>query len=269
MPWRAALLKGNRVLARCDEAGAFVDEGGRVEVRYRPTDARAYRAGVRNLTALPGPIHPDDHCVPAQAEPAPSAAASPASASSASSASASRATNNRVSGTKKAAVAKALSPGEAQRVLDAAEVVAFTDGACSGNPGPCGIGVVLLSEKGKSQRELSEYLGTGTNNVAELTAILRALEAAPNLEQTLNIHTDSQYAIGVLQKGWKAKANQELIAAIKERMRRFKALKLIYVPGHSGVPLNERADELARMAVSSRSTSAWREVKVLRATSEV
>lgn len=255
MPWRAALLKGNRVLARCDEAGAFLDEEGRVEVRYRPTDGRAYRAGVRNLSPLPGPIHPDEHCVPALPEPE----SSPERTRSGEA-------KPRTSPTKKAAIAKATDPGEAQRVLAAARFVAFTDGACSGNPGPCGLGVVLLS--GDSQRELSEYLGTGTNNVAELTAILRALETVDATDESFNVHTDSQYAIGVLQKGWKAKANQELIAAIKERMRHFRGLKLVYVPGHAGVPLNERADELARMAVSSRSTSAWRETKVQREVSE-
>lgn len=247
MPWRAALLKGNRVLARCDEAGAFLDEGGRVEVRYRPTDPRAYRAGVRNLGTLPGEIFPDEHCVPAVPEG--EAAAGPEK-------------RTRTTETKKAAIAKATDPVEAQKLLTAARFVAFTDGACSGNPGPCGLGVVLLS--GDSQRELSEYLGTGTNNVAELTAILRALEAVDQHGESVHVHTDSQYAIGVLQKGWKAKANQELIAAIKERMRHFTALRLVYVPGHAGVPLNERADELARMAVSSRSTSIWREVKVHR-----
>jgi len=75
------------------------------------------------------------------------------------------------------------------------------------------------------------------------------------------VHTDSQYAIGVLTKGWKAKANQQLIADIKERIRNFPRLLLVYVKGHAGVPLNERADELARQAVASRSTSGWVEVK--------
>ena len=71
------------------------------------------------------------------------------------------------------------------------------------------------------------------------------------------MHTDSQYAIGVLTKGWKAKANQQLILRIKERMTQVKQLKLVYVPGHAGVPLNERADELARAAVAARGSSGW------------
>ncbi|MDB4986170.1 MAG: Ribonuclease, partial [Myxococcaceae bacterium] len=111
------------------------------------------------------------------------------------------------------------------------------------------------------RRELSEYLGIGTNNVAELTAILRALESVGRSAELMLVHTDSQYAIGVLSKNWKAKANQQLIADIKERMRNFPKLQLVYVRGHAGVPLNERADELARAAVTSRSNSGWVEIK--------
>jgi ribonuclease HI len=216
MPWRAALLRGNRVLARCDDTGAFAEQDGRVEVRYRPTDPKAYRASPRNLQPLPGPLLPDDHCVEAAAEP-------PASAAGKGKASATRAS--------RAKAAAAELPAQA-------DFVAYTDGACSGNPGPCGLGVVLVA--GEQRRELSEYLGIGTNNIAELTAILRALEAIDDPAQSVLVHTDSQYAIGVLQKGWKPKANQELIAAIKARMKAFKALRLVYVPGHAGVPWRAR-----------------------------
>jgi ribonuclease HI len=68
------------------------------------------------------------------------------------------------------------------------------------------------------------------------------------------VHTDSQYAIGVLTKGWKAKANQALIAGVKVALAKRSAWRLVYVPGHAGVPLNERADELAREAVRTRSS---------------
>lgn len=256
MPWRAALLKGNRVLARCDEAGAFLDEGGRVEVRYRPADPRAYRAGVRNLSPLPGDVLPDDHCVAA----APEAADSVGGASSRPASKGGRKPSPASMGAGAAGDSSVASGS-------AATFVAYTDGACSGNPGPAGLGVVLLN--GSSRRELSEYLGTGTNNVAELTAILRALEAIEAPEESVHVHTDSQYAIGVLQKGWKPKVNVELITGIKARMKAFKGLRLVYVPGHAGVPLNERADELARMAVSSRSSPGWQEVQAGRGRAEV
>ena len=71
----------------------------------------------------------------------------------------------------------------------------------------------------------------------------------------MTVYTDSQYAIGVLQKGWKAKANTELVAQVKGQLGTRRKTKLVYVPGHAGVALNERADELAREAVRSRRTT--------------
>jgi ribonuclease HI len=132
--------------------------------------------------------------------------------------------------------------------------IAYTDGACSGNPGPAGSGVVLISPKGK-MHEGFEYLGTATNNVAELTAILKAVEWLPPSACAVVVHTDSQYAIGVIQKGWKPKVNQELVRRTKEAVEA-RGARLVYVPGHSGVPLNERADELAREAIVQRRSEA-------------
>jgi ribonuclease HI len=131
---------------------------------------------------------------------------------------------------------------------------AFTDGACSGNPGPAGAGVVIVSPDGKTSEGL-EYLGEATNNVAELTAILRALEWIPEVARSIVVHTDSQYAIGVLQKGWRAKANQELVLRTRKLIEARQA-RLVYVPGHQGVPLNERADSLAREAIETRRSRA-------------
>jgi len=223
------------VLARCDASGALVDEGGRVEVRYRAGDGKSYRAATRNLVEVPNEaLLPDDHCGEA-APAAPKEDAGPA----------------------KKRVASKASPA-AVTLGAPADLIAYTDGACSGNPGPAGLGVVLI-QKG-ARAELSEYLGTGTNNIAELTAILRALEQLEPTDEPVVVHTDSKYAIGVLTQGWKAKANQQLIAATKERIRSFPQLRLVYVPGHAGVPLNERADQLARAAVTARATAGWVEI---------
>jgi ribonuclease HI len=225
MPWVEAVLKGQRVFARARADGSLAAEGGRVEVRYKPNDGRAYRAAVRNLELKEGaPLLPDDTCTEAQPAPERAAAARTGGAS--------------------ATDAKAEPGGW----------VAYTDGACSGNPGPAGAGVVAVSPAGKSH-ELVEYLGQATNNVAELTAILRALEWIPSSASSLVVRTDSQYAIGVLQKGWKAKANQELVSRAKEAVKARRA-RLVYVPGHQGVTLNERADELAREAVATRRSRA-------------
>ena len=228
------MLRGTRVFARCDQNGALVEQGGRVEIRYRQGDGKAYRAAKGNLDLTGGPIFTDDHV--GEAEPVP------------------RSDVPRKKSTSKAGGKQAAAPA----AVEAGAVVAYTDGACSGNPGPCGLGVVL--ERSGTVRELSEYLGTGTNNIAELTAILRALEADDS-DATLVVHTDSKYAIGVLSKGWKAKANQQLIATIKQAMAVRGAVRLVYVPGHAGVPLNERADALARASVEARRSAGWREVR--------
>ena len=232
VPWIVARLRGQRVLARANADGSFAVEDGRVEIRYKPADGRAYRAGARNLERVDGeaPL-PDDHCAPA-ADPAPSEAAAKGTSKAASK-----------SGVK--AAGPAAVPKDAW--------IAYTDGACSGNPGPAGLGVVILGPAGE-RADGYEYLGEATNNVAELTAILRALEAVPATAAALVIHTDSQYAIGVLSKGWKAKVNVALIASIKEAIAERGRVRFVYVPGHAGVPLNERADELAREAIATRRT---------------
>jgi ribonuclease HI len=224
MPWIEVMLRGQKVLARVKDDGSLLDEGGRVEIRYKPKDGKAYRAARGNLAIVAGaPLLPDDTCGPAEAPPA------------------------------KAAPAKAAPRAHA---VPADAWQAFTDGACSGNPGPAGSGVVLVAPGGK-MHEGFDYLGEATNNVAELTAILRALEWIPKEAASIVVHTDSKYAIGVLSKNWKAKVNGELIAKTK-RLVQERGARLEYVPGHSGVPLNERADQLAREAITSRRTRAAR-----------
>ncbi len=235
MPWIEATLRGQRVLARATVDGALVVDGGRVEIRYNPKDGRAYRAAARNLEiAAGGKVLADETCAPVIAGAA--GAGAPAEGA---------AGPRGTTGGKAKPAPRAHAP-------DA--WVAYTDGACSGNPGPAGSGVVLVSPKGKMY-EGFEYLGEATNNVAELTAILRAVEWLPVPASGLVVHTDSQYAIGVLQKGWRAKVNQDLVARTKRAVET-RGARLVYVPGHSGVPLNERADELAREAILRRRSEA-------------
>ncbi|WP_236606968.1 ribonuclease HI [Sandaracinus amylolyticus] len=249
MPWTTMRLRGQKVLVRCDEAGTPQAESGRVEIRYKPNDGRAYRALPANLEAIAdAEVLPDDHCAPAEDAPKSGAAATTTKTSSAKSGGASKA------GPRKTA---AIAAGE-QKARDGA-VVAYADGACSGNPGPAGLGVVIDDDG--TRRELSEYLGQATNNVAELTAILRVAERYQGDARPIEIRTDSQYSIGVLAKGWKAKANTDLVAQVKKALAGVPEVHLIYVPGHSGFAGNERADELARDAVSGRRSSGWMEKK--------
>lgn len=230
MPWVYATLRGQRVLAKANADGSFAADGGKVEIRYKPNDGRAYRATASNLERAGTEVLPEETV--GEGAPVPSKA-------------------ERSAQRKADAAASATRPGA---VPDGAWTV-YADGACSGNPGPAGLGVVLVSPDKKQILEGYKYLGEGTNNIAELSAILVAVALVPDKDVAF-VHTDSKYSIGILQQNWKAKANQELIALVKKAITpRFKqGWKLVYVPGHSGVPLNERADELAREAVRTRST---------------
>src|ERR1700759_4557025 len=165
MAWRWMTLRGSRVLARAGDDGELVTgQDGRVEGRYKPTDPRAYRAAKRNLEAIESePLLPDDACVPAAA-----AAEKPSD--------------------KKTAAAARVQ----KRVYPEGAIVVYADGACSGNPGPAGIGVVM--QDGKQRRELSKYLGQGTNNIAELTALGEAALVIEDPERPVRLHTDSKYA---------------------------------------------------------------------------
>ncbi len=229
MPWVRAILRGQKVYARADAGGALLAEDGRVEVRYKPNDGRRYQARADNLEVPdPTPL-PEDTCGPASAVSKPDAAAK---------------------GAKGGTGAKGGAAGPSTAHPPGA-VIAYADGACSGNPGPAGLGVVVID--GPARVEISEYLGVGTNNIAELTAVLRALTEGPR-DKAMMIYTDSQYTIGVVQKGWKAKANQALVAELRAALAARPTARLAYVPGHSGVLLNERADALAREAVTARKT---------------
>ena len=126
-------------------------------------------------------------------------------------------------------------------------IVVYTDGASSGNPGPAGIGIVLRFES--REKEISKYIGTATNNVAELMAIKKALEAIRTTHLPVYLYTDSQYCYGLLVLGWKAKRNEELVAATKLLINKFKQLSIRKIEGHAGIADNERADRLARSAV--------------------
>lgn len=237
MPFRSMWLRGAKVFARCDEHGELSVDAGKVEIRYKAGDGRAYFAAPANLRPHPdGIVRTDAEMGEASAvQKAEKPANAPATRSPAAT-----------------AVSSAYAPTRAEP----GEAIAYADGACSGNPGPAGLGVVMLTS---TQRlELSEYLGEATNNVAELTAILRAAQALPEGARVLKVFTDSSYSIGVLSKGWKAKANVALVAEVKAALAKLPAWELHHVRGHKGIPLNEAADRLAVQAVEQRSTPGWK-----------
>ena len=134
------------------------------------------------------------------------------------------------------------------------QVRAFTDGACSGNPGPGGWGAVL--QFGDHERELHGGAADTTNNRMELTAAIEALRALSE-PCRVSLTTDSTYVKdGITQwlanwkrNGWKTAAkkpvkNQDLWQALDHESARH-AIDWCWVKGHSGHPENERADRLA------------------------
>ena len=144
-------------------------------------------------------------------------------------------------------------------------VVVYTDGACSGNPGPGGWGAILMS--GEHRKELSGAEPLTTNNRMELMGAISALEALKR-SSTVELHTDSQYVRqgitgwihGWNRNGWKTAdkkpvKNAELWQRLdKERLRH--EVEWHWVKGHAGHPENERADELAREAITRMKAEA-------------
>ena len=217
MPWMRHKLRDQDVWAKVDARGALAtDSAGRVEVVYKAVPgAKVYRASSRNLAPLGGdPIELETNAPLIDAE----------------------------------AATRAASPGGVAIPADAIHV--WTDGACTGNPGPAGLGCVVID--GDVRREYGEYLGEGTNNIAELTAIARGLDMVSDKRRPVVVYSDSAYAIGLLSKGWKAKANVELVASIRKQLAGFGDVRFVKVKGHAGVPDNERCDQLARDAITQR-----------------
>lgn len=129
-------------------------------------------------------------------------------------------------------------------------IVIHTDGACSGNPGPAGIGVVMRYQD--KHKEISRHIGQGTNNIAELEAIKTGLLAVKNRKLPVILHTDSSYALGLLTQGWKARQNTALVEEIRALVATFENLRFVKVKGHAGNPDNERADRLAVRAIEGK-----------------
>ncbi|KNG94646.1 ribonuclease HI [Pseudaestuariivita atlantica] len=145
-----------------------------------------------------------------------------------------------------------------------AELFAYTDGACSGNPGPGGWGVLLRAMDGETvvkERELSGGAAETTNNQMELLAAISALEALSRPSR-LTVVTDSAYVKngvtswihGWKRNGWRTASkkqvkNAELWQRLDEAASRHE-VTWEWVKGHAGHPENERADALARAGMA-------------------
>lgn len=141
-----------------------------------------------------------------------------------------------------------------------AQIYAYTDGACSGNPGPGGWGAILIAKDGNTvlkERELKGGEAQTTNNRMELLAAIHSLETLER-PAVVTVVTDSAYVKGGIsewihgwkRRGWKTAAkkpvkNVELWQRLDEAAARH-SVTWEWVKGHAGHPENERADELAR-----------------------
>ena len=244
MPWQPAQFKGKKVWVEVDAGGAPVADGGRVSMRYSDkAGVKLYRASLSNVEKGGGPAVdlPDG------------VSADEAGSTGAKGKGASKGSGFGSAGTRTKAQA-AAAVVHARELVDNFRpdaAVAYTDGACSGNPGPAGAGAVVKLPDG-TKLERFAALGSGTNNVGELSAIGLALdlldEAGFPEDGQVELLTDSKYSHGVLVLGWKAKANTELILGLRKRLKPRK-VRIHWIAGHVGIEENERADALARMGV--------------------
>ena len=134
-------------------------------------------------------------------------------------------------------------------------VTIYTDGACSGNPGPGGWGAILMY--GKYKKELSGGEANTTNNRMELTAVIKGLEALKE-PCVVELYSDSKYVIDALEKGWalgwqkkgwikadkKPALNPDLWEQLLDLCRKHQ-MRYHWVKGHADNPMNNRCDALA------------------------
>lgn len=142
------------------------------------------------------------------------------------------------------------------------EIIIYTDGACSGNPGPGGWGAVLLY--GEKQKEISGGAANTTNQRMELTAVIEALQALKVKGWKVTVYSDSAYVVNAFKQDWIAKwkvngwknskkedvANQDLWKRLIELIGQ-NQVAIEKVKGHAGNRWNERCDELARQAIKN------------------
>ena len=141
------------------------------------------------------------------------------------------------------------------------QVIIYTDGACSGNPGPGGWGAILMYKDAK--KEISGGMKETTNNIMEITAVIEALKCL-KVESNVKIYSDSAYVVNAflqgwiynwMKKGWKTASgepvkNKELWEELYLLTKKHK-VEFVKVKGHSDNEFNNRCDEMARNAINN------------------
>ena len=214
--WKRMGFKGNKVWMAVDENRQPVEKNGKVLIKYQTEQDYEYWVYPKSLVAVE---QMDDQ---------------------------EKTGHRKIRGGKKP-VTNGATIADIKADLPENAVLVFTDGASSGNPGPSGIGVLLVYKE--NEKRISRFIGQATNNIAELKAIQAGLQEIKNKNLPVRVFTDSGYAYGLLSLGWKPKKNVELVQTIQKALSTFKDVKLIKVKGHAGIPENEIADRLAVAAV--------------------
>ncbi len=213
--WKRMSFKGNKVWAYTGPQDKPVVEEGKILIKYQLDQEQEYRVHAVS-------VKPID----------------------------SSKLNKKVSRKKSRKVsAKKSKLNESKEIYPDNAICIYTDGASSGNPGPSGIGILLKA--GEHEKKISRYIGTATNNIAELEAIRVGLEEIKNKKLPVRVFTDSNYAYGLLVLGWKPKKNQELVESILRLVKGFSDIDFVKVKGHAGDYGNEQADSLATSAIKS------------------
>ena len=141
------------------------------------------------------------------------------------------------------------------------KVIIYTDGACSGNPGPGGWGSILMYKENK--KEISGASKNTTNNIMELTAVIEGLKML-KFSCEVEIYSDSAYVVNAFNQGWiynwiknnwmtsgkEPVKNKEIWQELYELTKKHK-VKFIKVKGHSDNEFNNRCDEMARNAIKN------------------
>jgi ribonuclease HI len=234
MAWKQFQFRDQTVFARVLASGKPIVHRDRAEIRYKLGASKSYRVSPEDLELLDSEIIQDSEFKGAGA------------------------------GTSRSTKKQTLRETPKTPPSDET-IIVHTDGACSGNPGPAGLGVHI--ERPDETVEICEFISTmATNNFAELTAILRALESLRDDEKDRHVllYTDSGWSLGVLIGGWKAKTNLEMIKKIQDKIAEFPKLELLKVKAHSGQKGNEEADYLATTAVRRESSKPPRTRRRLR-----
>jgi len=128
------------------------------------------------------------------------------------------------------------------------KILLYTDGCCRGNPGPAGIGVVIKDPRKKILKELSEYIGEATNNIAEYSALIRGLEEAGEIgAEEVTVFMDSELVVRQINGEYRVKDEgmRGLFRRALEVLKAFKSFEIKHIDRSK----NKEADSLANRAI--------------------